>query len=60
MTRDHRNNIKFTITTKDGDLKEVIKFCEDGNIYIFGRLAENDKDVVEAVRKFLRKTGDLD
>lgn len=33
---------------------EVLKFCPNGDIYIYGRLAENDKEVVEGLRKFLK------
>ena len=33
---------------------EVLKFCENGDIYIHGRLAENDKEVVERLREFLQ------
>lgn len=36
---------------------EIIKFCENGDIFINGRLAENDKEVVDAMREFLRNQG---
>lgn len=35
------------------DSKEVLKFCANGDIYIWGRLAENDKEVVQGMRDFL-------
>lgn len=36
---------------------EVIKLVENGDIYIKGNLAENDKEVVNAMREFLNKSG---
>jgi hypothetical protein len=36
---------------------EILKLCENGDIFINGRLAENDKEVVDAMRKFLLKQG---
>lgn len=33
--------------------EEVLKFCPNGDIYIWGRLAENDKEVVQGMRDFL-------
>jgi len=35
-------------------LTEVLKFCPNGDIYIHGRLAENDKEVVDGFREFLQ------
>lgn len=35
---------------------EVLKFCENGDIFIHGKLAENDKEVVEGMRKFLKQS----
>jgi len=34
---------------------EVMKFCENGDIYVQGRLAENDKAVVDGMRKLLAR-----
>jgi hypothetical protein len=33
--------------------QEILKLCENGDIYVKGRLTENDKEVVEALREFL-------
>jgi len=33
---------------------EVLKFCENGDIYVKGKLVENDKEVVEGIREFLK------
>lgn len=35
----------------------VLRFEPNGNIYIFGRLAENDTEVVNGMRVFLRGQG---
>ena len=35
------------------DNKDVLKFAKNGNIFIKGRLAQNDTDVVGALRKWL-------
>ena len=31
----------------------ILKLCENGDIFVNGRLAENDKEVVDAMREFL-------
>ena len=33
---------------------EILKLCFNGDIYVHGRLAENDKEVVDALRDFLK------
>jgi hypothetical protein len=37
--------------------QEILKLCENGDIFVKGRLAENDKEVVDAMREFLLKQG---
>jgi len=39
--------------------QEILKLCENGDIFVKGRLAENDKEVVDALREFLRGQGFL-
>ena len=39
------------------DAEEVLRFEPGGDIYIRGKLVENDKDVVEGIRAFLRDSG---
>jgi hypothetical protein len=34
--------------------KEILKLCGNGDIYVNGKLATNDIDVVEGLRHFLR------
>jgi len=33
---------------------EILKLCNSGDIYVRGKLIENDKEVVEALRDFLK------
>jgi hypothetical protein len=33
--------------------QEILKLCENGDVFVKGRLAENDKEVVDALREFL-------
>lgn len=39
------------------DHKEILKLTPTGNIYVNGRLAENDKSVVDGLRRFLKVQG---
>ncbi len=59
---------EFALTTTDKNLapsiqfnasnaEPIIKLCDNGDIYIKGRLAENDKEVVDAMREFLKLHG---
>ncbi len=47
------NNIYFCVNPSDGPIME---FKENGDIYVKGKLIENDKEVVDAMREFLQKT----
>lgn len=42
-------NITFTIKSK-----EVLKFEENGDIFVKGKLVDNDKEVVDKLREFLK------
>lgn len=42
---------KITFQLKDGE--ELLRLEENGDIYVKGNLAENDKEVVWALRMFL-------
>jgi len=35
---------------QDKGTNEILKLCENGDIFVKGRLAENDKEVVDAMR----------
>ena len=39
------------------DAEEILRLCDNGDIYVHGHLAENDKDVVDGLREFLKKSG---
>lgn len=43
--------IKFNL--KDGT--EVLKFCMNGDIFVKGKLIENDQEVVDGIREFLSR-----
>jgi hypothetical protein len=49
------NTITFNMT----DTTEIIKLCKNGDIFIKGKLIENDKEVVDAMREFLIDSGHL-
>ena len=44
---------------KNSEINEILKLCENGDIYVKGRLVENDKEVVDALREFLKSQGFL-
>jgi hypothetical protein len=52
-----QNTILFLHVDKSN--QETLKLCENGDIFIKGKLAENDKQVVDALREFLRGQGFL-
>lgn len=48
----------ITFHTNNGKT-EVLKFCQNGDIFVHGRLAENDKEVVQGLRDFLKEVPKL-
>ena len=38
---------------------QLIKLCDNGDIFVKGKLIENDKEVVDAMREFLKTQGYL-
>jgi hypothetical protein len=52
-----QNTIFFLQVDKSN--QEILKLCENGDIFVKGRLAENDKEVVDALREFLKGQGFL-
>ena len=52
-----QNTILFFQVDKSNH--EILKLCGNGDIFVKGRLAENDKEVVDALREFLRVQGFL-
>jgi hypothetical protein len=51
-----QNTISFM---QDNAGREILKLCENGDIFVKGKLAENDKEVVDALREFLKGQGFL-
>lgn len=39
------------------DAEEILRLCDNGDIHVHGHLAENDKDVVDGLREFLKRSG---
>jgi hypothetical protein len=39
---------------KNNGTKELLKLCENGEIFVNGKLVENDKEVVDGLREFLK------
>jgi hypothetical protein len=52
-----KNTIYFMQVDKSK--QEILKLCENGDIFVKGRLAENDKEVVDAFKEFLKVQGFL-
>lgn len=48
------SEIKFT--TENG-AREVLRITANGDIYVNGKLAANDMEVVEGLRQFLKEAG---
>ena len=57
IQRTQSHNIVFNLPDSE---TPVLKLEENGDIYVRGKLVENDKDVVDALRDFLHGTGNLD
>lgn len=51
-------NDKHTLFEVMSDYKSILKIDNDGDIYVKGKLIENDKEVVEAFREYF-KIGNL-
>ena len=54
LVPQEQNTIFFM---KDNGTREILKLCGNGDIFVKGRLAENDKEVVDALREFLKGQG---
>ena len=60
----HTNDITFHTKPNAGILTlnaspsvEMLKLCANGDIFVKGKLIENDKEVVSALREFLKTQG---
>ena len=54
-----RMYVPNTVTFNTSDTTEIIKLCENGDIFVKGKLIENDKELVNAMREFLVDSGHL-
>jgi hypothetical protein len=57
-------NFKFDATEEsilvlNGKDNEILRFEPDGGIFLYGRKVENDKEVVDGFREFLKESGFL-
>lgn len=48
------NTIQFHVDD-NATTEPILKLCPNGDIFVKGRLVENDKEVVEALREFILK-----
>jgi hypothetical protein len=49
----------FQSYVSEGGVGASIRLCPNGDIFVNERLAENDREVVEGMREFLRRNGCL-
>lgn len=49
------NIIKMSLNNN----KEIVRICVNGDIFVKGKLIENDKELVEAFRSFFKDSGYL-
>ena len=54
------NVITFHINMDTDAPEEIVRFSSNGDIFIKGKLVENDQQVVEGFREFLRRSGTLE
>jgi hypothetical protein len=57
LLTEEQNTIFFLQVDKSS--QEILKLCENGDIFVKGKLAENDKEIVDALREFLKGQGFL-
>lgn len=39
--------------------EEILRLCDNGDIFVHGRLADSDKAVVDGLREFLQNSGKI-
>ena len=55
-TKEVSNDTVFFLH-KSNKNESILKLCENGDIYVKGKLIENDIEVVDALREFLKVQG---
>lgn len=58
MSKKVKNSILFQVS-EDTNETPIMELRQNGDIFIKGRLIENDKEVVDAMRSFLNESGHL-
>jgi hypothetical protein len=53
------SQIPTSIVFRVGNNQEILKLDPNGDIYVKGNLVDNDKEVVEALREYLKGVGML-
>jgi hypothetical protein len=53
----NQSSLEFSTVFQVKGNEEILKLCENGDIFVKGKLAENDKEVVDALREFLNSLG---
>lgn len=46
---------RFVVNDSDYNPKELMRICANGDIFVKGKLIENDKEVVDGLREFLKE-----
>lgn len=49
-----KSNLTSNILTLNSASKEILRFEQNGDIYLHNKLIENDKQVVDGFREFLK------
>jgi cytidylate kinase len=57
FTQDEFDSIYEQAKEIDKNRNEILKLCPNGDIFVKGRLAENDKQVVDALKEWLNSQG---
>lgn len=54
LTFNEESSIIFLVNNGQ---REMLKLCSNGDIFVKGKLVENDKEVIEALREWLKMQG---
>jgi len=59
ISREHTEGVEEGSFTFSVENKEMLKLSKDGKIYVRGKLVDDNKQVVDALRQFLKASGAL-
>jgi hypothetical protein len=57
LTSSDATESNTIVFTEDKGITPILKLCQNGDIFVKGKLIENDKEVVDALREFLKFQG---